>query len=85
MQFTSYSVTKTIPIHFIDGKCDIKFNQSHRVYITPYIMALITNDHRSGHTHMHTQAYQHLWTKAISGNQHAPGLNKGLFKIQVHL
>ena len=33
---TTFCVTKDTPIHFIDSKCHIKFNQSHRIYITPY-------------------------------------------------
>ena len=37
-------VTKATPIHFINSKCDIKFNQSHRVYITPLVINTLGAD-----------------------------------------
>ena len=51
-----YGITKATSIHFINGKCDIKFNQSHRVYI---YHTLVISSLGDGHTHAHTQIHKH--------------------------
>ena len=51
-----HHVTKAMLIDFIDGKCDIKFNQLHWAYIMPLVInILIPQDwiHTQTHTCMH--------------------------------
>ena len=69
-------VTKAMTIHFIDGKCDIKFNlYLSKSLISRYwlLMSLEPVTHTHTHTHMHTnmQTHKHtnVRTKSLSKNQ----------------
>ena len=76
--FTTGSVTKAMPIQFIDGKSHIKKQRSHKTALYP----VITQDFHvtclgDGHTHIHqrsrTKRFQE--TKcARAGDPHTPGL-----------
>ena len=64
-----HSVTKAVPIHFTDGKRDIKFSQLHS------IMLLVINILGSAHTQADRQTHKaHTciptpWIKTIPRNQ----------------
>ena len=71
-----HCVTKAMLIYLIDGKCDIKFNQSHHIINVVGGGHTHTQTHRHRHTHTHTKThtYTHVripmpQTKAISRNQ----------------
>ena len=73
--FMTCSVTKATPIHFINRKCDIKFNKSHRSM--SYHWSLVSSGFTCTHTHTraHTHTHAHtLQTKTISRNQVLAGL-----------
>ena len=62
-----YSITKATPINFINSKCNIKFNHSHRVYIILYhVLVINALGERHAHVCTHTRTHIHTQTHTLA-------------------